>query len=171
MNHTTILAKTDAGLRVLKDRSVPLAPRQRSAFIMFDGKHTLGEVLKALAGMGVETGDVAAMVAAGLLASSGDAPAAVEPAVVAQAALDQAVAAPSPAPASQPASTRSSQDRYRDASAIATELTAGLGLRGFRLNLAVEAAMGLDDLRTLAPKILAAVGPEKYLRLEQALNG
>ena len=61
MNHTTLLAKTDTGLRVLKDRSVPLAPRQRSAFIMFDGKHTLGEVLQALAGMGVVAEDVEAL--------------------------------------------------------------------------------------------------------------
>ncbi|MES2186740.1 MAG: hypothetical protein V4505_19460 [Pseudomonadota bacterium] len=168
MNHTTLLAKTDAGLRVLKDRSVPLAPRQRSAFIMFDGKHTLGEVLQALAGMGVVAGDVETLVEAGLLAPSGEAPAATAEPAVAQAA---AVPPPASAPAPAPASGHSSQDRYREASAIATELTAGLGLRGFRLNLAVEAAMGLDDLRALVPKIRAAVGPEKCTRLEQALNG
>jgi hypothetical protein len=44
-----------------------------------------------------------------------------------------------------------------------------LGLRGFRLNLAVEAASDLDKLKEIAPKIKAAVGPEKYLELENAL--
>jgi hypothetical protein len=32
-----ILVKTDVGQQALKDRSVPLTPRQRSAFILFDG--------------------------------------------------------------------------------------------------------------------------------------
>jgi hypothetical protein len=42
-------------------------------------------------------------------------------------------------------------------------------LRGFRLNLAVEAAGDLDKLKELAPKIREAVGPEKFLELENAL--
>ena len=52
---------------------------------------------------------------------------------------------------------------------IATELTAALGLRGFRLHLAVEGATGFDSLAALAPKIREAVGADKYARLEQAL--
>ena len=40
---------------------------------------------------------------------------------------------------------RSHQDRYIEAKMIATRLTASLGLRGFRLNLAVESAAGFDD--------------------------
>ena len=54
---------------------------------------------------------------------------------------------------------------------MATQLTASLGLRGFRLNLAVEAASGYDDLLALLPKIQAAVGNEKCAGLERALNG
>ena len=41
---------------------------------------------------------------------------------------------------------------------MATQLTAGMGLRGFRLNLAIEGASGYDDLLALLPKIQAAVG-------------
>ena len=36
-----IYAKTETGQQVVKDRSVPLTPRQRSAFILFDGKRTV----------------------------------------------------------------------------------------------------------------------------------
>ena len=36
-----LIVKTDLGHQVMKDRSVPLTPRQRSAFILFDGKRTL----------------------------------------------------------------------------------------------------------------------------------
>jgi hypothetical protein len=69
----------------------------------------------------------------------------------------------------QPAAGRSAQQRYQDAYAVATKLTAGLGLRGFRLNLAVEAAGTYEQLAALAPKIRAAVGDEKAAALEQAL--
>jgi hypothetical protein len=65
---------------------------------------------------------------------------------------------------------RSSQQRYQDAYPIATRLTASLGLRGFRLNLAVEAAGNYEQLGQLAPKIREAVGQEKYAPLEDALN-
>ncbi|XAH25207.1 hypothetical protein AAFF27_08450 [Xylophilus sp. GW821-FHT01B05] len=146
-----ILTKTAVGLRVLKDRSVPLAPRQRSAFILFDGQHSLVEVLQATAGMGVTEQDVSAMVDAGLL----------------EEVLPDVRAVPEPVVAL----SRTSTQRYHDAYAVATALTAELGLRGFRLNLAVEAASGLEELRQLAPKIRDAVGATKFAPLDQALNG
>ena len=42
-----IPAKTPAGLQVLKDRSVALSPRQRTALILIDGKRGIAEVLQA----------------------------------------------------------------------------------------------------------------------------
>jgi hypothetical protein len=53
---------------------------------------------------------------------------------------------------------------------IATQITASLGLRGFRLNLAVEAAMGYEQLCDLLPKLKEAAGEEKTLPLEIALG-
>jgi len=53
---------------------------------------------------------------------------------------------------------------------IATKLTAGLGLRGFRLNLAVEAAQGYEGLLALLPKIQDAVGVKPCVALERALK-
>ena len=53
---------------------------------------------------------------------------------------------------------------------IAIRLTAGLGLRGFRLNLAVEAAGDLDKLKALAPRIKEAVGAEKFRELQSSLD-
>jgi hypothetical protein len=57
----------------LKDRSVPLTPRQRSAFILFDGRRTLAEVLGATSGLGVTMPDVDRLVELGLLAAAQDA--------------------------------------------------------------------------------------------------
>ena len=62
-------------------------------------------------------------------------------------------------------------DRYKDAYPVATALTAELGLRGFRLNLAVEGAGSFADLSALAPKIREAVGDAKFAKLDKALFG
>ena len=74
-----ILVKTDAGQQVLKDRSVPLSPRQRTAFILFDGKRSVDEVLASGTGIGRE--EVDQMVELGLLGpAAGSKPAAPAPA-------------------------------------------------------------------------------------------
>ena len=150
-----ILVKTEAGQQVLKDRSVPLTPRQRSAFIQFDGKRSIDDVLAS--GLGIGREEVEQMVALGLLAPLAGQPPAVAPAVSA-----------APAPAAP--SGRSRQQRYKDAYPIATQLTGSLGLMGFRLNLQVEGTTSYEDLLALAPKIRAAVGAEKAAALDKALN-
>lgn len=159
-----ILVKTEAGQRVLKDRSIALTPRQRTAFILFDGKRSVGEVLES--GMGVSREEIDQMVGQGLLARVGEGAAAV---VAVPEALPVA-AAPKPA-ADVPEAARSDQQRYKDAYPIATQLTGSLGLRGFRLNLAVEGTSNCEQLLELFPKIQAAVGPEKASALERALRG
>ena len=161
-----ILFKTEAGQRAIKDRSVTVTPRQRSAFILFDGKRSMDEVVAA--GLGVTREDVEQMVALGLLVpADGTAP------VVQTAAAPSpaAAAAPSPVPADTPAAApMSHQQRYQAAYPIATKLTAALGLRGFKLNLAVEAAANWEELVGLAPKIRAAVGTDRAVELDRALG-
>lgn len=150
------VVKTETGLKVLKDRSVSLSPRQRSAFILFDGQRSVEEVLAATEAMGVTAQDIAYLMEAGLLEDLGGSPAPVAPPAVMQ----------QPAP-----SAEDLQARYQMAYPIATRLTAGLGLRGFRLNLAIEAANSYEKLRDLAPKIREAVGDDQYRELERALRG
>ena len=156
-----ILVKTPSGQQTLKDRSVPLSPRQRSAFILFDGKRSVDEVLAN--GMGIAREDIDQMVALGLLEPVEGSAA---PAVAGSAPAETA----KPAAPAAGASGRSKQQRYKDAYPIATQLTGSLGLMGFRLNLQVEGTTGYDDLVALAPKIRAAVGPEKAAALDKALN-
>ena len=161
-----IYSKTETGRQVVKDRSVPLTPRQRSAFILFDGKRTVDGVLAATAGMGVTAEDIQFMADSGLLAVVEGA-AAVAPAPAPVAAQATAVQAAAPAVVR---SSRTNQERYQDAYPIATALTANMGLRGFRLNLAVEGAGSYEKLLELSPKIREAVGDEKFARLDRALN-
>ena len=61
--------------------------------------------------------------------------------------------------------------RYQAAYPLATQLTATLGLRGFKLNLAVERADGYTGLRDLFSKIEAAVGADRAAALRAALAG
>lgn len=162
-----IYIKTETGQQVVKDRSVALTPRQRSAFILFDGKRSVDGVLAATAGMGVTLEDIQFMADRGLLA--------VVEGAVAAAPMARATPAPAVAPVQAPApvvvrSSRTDQERYQDAYPIATALTANMGLRGFRLNLAVEGAGSYEKLLELSPKIRDAVGDEKFARLDRALN-
>ncbi len=158
-----IFVKTPEGQQALKERhgaAAALAPRQRTAFILFDGKRSVDEVLAATAAMGITAQDVQAMVDGGLLAPSEDGGSVVP----------QAAGAPEHAAAHEQAGAGpSNMERYQQAYQIAIQLTAGLGLRGFRLNLAVEGASGFEQLAELAPRIRDAVGEAKYASLQKAL--
>lgn len=142
------LAKTDAGLRSLKDRQGGLPPRQRAALILFDGQRSLEDVLAATSPGGVTREDIEHLVALGLVA-------------------ELPVGTPSFSDSGPGGIDR---DRYLQAYAIATALTAELGPKWGSLNLAVEAAGNLEELEALAPGIRSAVGPLKFAALEAALK-
>ena len=146
-----ILAKTPAGQLALKDRSLPLSMRQRAALILVDGKRSVENILQST---DAAAEDIAHLRSLQLVDVAGGAPA----------AANEANAVP------ELPTVRSAQERYAAAYPIATRLTAGLGLFGVRLNLAVEGATCYEDLVALAPKILEAVGVEKFKPLHRALH-
>jgi hypothetical protein len=153
--------KTEEGQLAFKARSTLLSARQRSAFILFDSSKSVDQVLAATVGLGITRDDIDYLVQQGFLATVGPA----RPV----SASDDAHGEPDALQA-MPVSVRSPQERYIAAMPIATKLTASLGLRGFRLNLAVEAANGVDGLLALLPKIKDAVGAKSCVALEQALK-
>ena len=154
-----IYAKTEAGQQALKDRSL-LTPRQRSAFILFDGKRSVPQVLEATAGLGVTAEELVQLVELGFLTPS-------------QQSIEKAAAATAHAAAvvARQEDSDAGNDRYKKAYPLAAQLTGTLGLRGFRLNLAVEGAADVEALRALLPKIKEAVGAGKCSELEQDLTG
>ena len=165
-----VLVKTQAGQEALKNRHGSLSSRQRSAFILFDGKRTTQEVLAATAAMGITADDVQTMIAQGLLVSLSGQPATVDTSGASSQAAGGASATDLGTVATPiEGSGRTPQERYQAAYPIATALTAGLGLRGFRLNLSVEGTGSFDDLAALAPKIREAVGDAKFDQLYKAL--
>lgn len=176
----TIYVKTEAGQRAFKERSSAISTRQRAAFILIDGKRPMQQVIDATAGMGITSADFDHLLSQGyvalvdasageVLAPSVATPAAGQTSATTQSPLPAVVAgtstqAASSGPVLQPDAL------YRRAYPIATQLTSSLGLRGMRLNLAVESARGYDDLLALVPRIREAVGPVKCAALEQALR-
>lgn len=165
-----LLVKTQAGQDLFKERRGGWTLRQRAAFILFDGKRVAAEVLAATAPMGITPEDVHAMVAQGLLAPAAAQAVAGPELTVAHGDLSGSKRSKR-SKLSEEASGRSSTERYQAAYPVAAELTASLGLRGFRLNLAVEGAGSFADLAALAPRIRQAVGDVPFTRLDQALFG
>lgn len=155
-----IPVKTELGQRVLKDRSIPLTVRQRSMFILMDGKRSAAEILALAGSTGFTQGDMDQLIELGLIQDA-------QPQVTANAAASALKIKQSQESFSQ----RTPQQRYLDAYPIAIRLTAELGLRGFFLNMSVEGAGNYEDLVQLAPKIKEAVGSQKFAPLEQALWG
>ena len=141
-----VLNKTPLGQQAFKERSAQLAGKLRSAFLLFDGRRTVPEVLNLTQSLGVTAQDIEALQQAGLLQAM--------------------TAAPHP---EATRSARTPQERYRDAYPLAVSLTGKLGLPGFRLNLSVEAATSYEALAAVAPKIKEAVGPAAFTPLAQAL--
>ena len=182
--------KTEVGQLALHDRASPLSRRQRSAFIMFDGRRSVSDVLRLTAGLGVTEDDIAQMrrlayleendALSGYFSATHPQPTqppslypefdeSIRPPVEQRVMLNSVL--PGPAQAGHGAMpSADAQGIYLRAYPIATRLTSGLGLRGFLLNLAVESAGSLEKLRELAPKIGAAVGPIKFRELEDALR-
>jgi hypothetical protein len=62
--------KTEAGQKAFKERSPLFLPRQRTAFIMFDGHKSVEHIMKATVGLGLTEADVQTMVDNGFLASA-----------------------------------------------------------------------------------------------------
>lgn len=141
--------KTEQGQQAFKSRSAQLSGKLRSAYLLFDGKRSVQDVLKATQGLGVGLQDIEALLLAGFLVAP--------------------VAYAEPLPQMVSPVLRTPQERYRDAYPLAVALTGKLGLSGFRLNLSVEGATGYEQLAAVAPKIKEAVGPQAYAPLEQAL--
>ena len=157
-------SKSEAGQQAFKSRSELFSARQRSAFILFDGVKTNAQVLAATAGLGITLDDIDYLVKQGFLeASLKNLPSPLTATSIEAVSVDEA--------SNDSVSTRSPQERYRDAMPLATKVTASLGLRGFRLNLAVEAASGYEDLLVLLPKIQVLAGAKACIELERALKG
>ena len=146
-----IYVKTAAGRLALKERSETMPRKYHFPFLMCDGVRDAADILVASAQHGFTSIDLYQMVQLGFIE-----PASVEH--VAAAPLQQAQDAPA-AIAPENVATTLNAALFIQAEHLATSITAKLGLRGFRLNMAVERTNNLADLKALLPQIEEAAGP------------
>ena len=147
------LTKTEIGIQAMRNRSVPLTPRQRGAFMLCDSRFTKERVLANAKMAGVTNGDIQYLVEHGLVAEVLD---------------EQELAAEKTA---QQFQDRPQMQRFQEAYPMAVQLSSGLGLKGFRLNMAVEKCGSYTELCGVAPAIKAAVDPKQFAPLEAVLFG
>ena len=156
-----LYVKTDAGKDAIKSHNNLLSSKQRSGLILINGERRLEDILKMVGGIGFTMDDVSQLVELGLIV---ELPASAP-------TISTLVKLAAAEPLGGFVEIDVAQSRYKLAYPLATHLTAGMGLRGFRLNLAVEAAGSYSQLVQLFPKIKDAAGAEKSKALEDALRG
>lgn len=137
----------------MRDRSVPLTARQRGAFILCDSRYPKERVLANARMAGVTETDLQYLIERGLVADVPD---------------EQELAAQK---AAQEFRDRPAMQRFQEAYPLAVKLSGSLGLKGFRLNMAVEKCGTYEELCKVALELKAAVTPEVFQPLESTLFG
>lgn len=164
------LRKTQSGHAAFKSRAIDFSPSQRAAYILFDGLRETSRVLEQTGGIGFSMDDVEHLMALGFLEDAGPTPTGAVRAVgVGDTVGGVVLQAFVPTPDTDSADF-DPHAAYHAAYPLATKLAAGLGMRGFMLNLAVERATSYEELVVVAPKLRDAVGEEKFTSLRKALG-
>lgn len=140
MNPGEIYAKTDEGVRELKERQRNLPIALRSLLIMIDGNRTVGEVLARARALRVDASAVAALEREGLIAKRFSAPSAAESHTVPAARSEDEV------------------QRFLDAQQqMSDAINANLGFRGYLMMMRLQRASNLRDLHDLVPDLAQAL--------------
>ena len=165
--------KTELGQRAFKEHSKDLTAKQRTTFIMVDGKKDVSELYTLLSAIGVSSEDINKLIDLGYIEEETGPDKGVQtaPKLAQTVGVALASTAPIPATSHEPLTAQVEQERYQKAYLVACKLTSSLGLRGFRMNMAVEGAGSYRDLLEIAPRIREAVGDAKYIDLHKALSG
>ena len=172
---TLILKKTDKGLEALRTRDPALPKHLRTAFILFDGNKSVGQVMSLLPTTSpalLELEDIMRMVQAGWLEllKPSFAPRVPAPSAPVVATVRATPAATSVSTASTPAAAITNHgERYLQAYALLGVLTGEMGLRGFRLQMSVEKAADYHGLVALLPKLRTAIEAKKLRPVEKIL--
>jgi hypothetical protein len=167
--HIVAVKKTALGSQVMKDRSVALSAQQRSALVLCDGKRNAEDVVRMTAGLGVMLKDIQVLVELGLVEMMDDL-AASNASPAAQTANSEALAMQV---VSMTAASTPIENNIDFSAALnaAITLCAGLGFKGFGLNMALTGVDTLEKLQKLAPEIRRAAGDAKYKSLHLLIFG
>jgi hypothetical protein len=147
MEMSEIFAKTDLGVREIKERQLDLPLPLRSLLIIIDGQRTVADVLDKTRALGLDERAIEKLAVDGLIA----------PKFVARTDAANDVI--------QPQRTDDEVERYRKAQRMISDAINGhLGLRGYGLMMRLQKAGNLRDLyallRDVAEALVKRVGVE-----------
>ena len=137
MNPDEIYAKTEEGLREIKERTHNLPTSLRSLLIMVDGNRTVAEVLDRARAVRADATAFATLERVGLIARRFGAPSSTG----------------APSSGSDDEINRFAAARRQIDEAIGTHL----GLRGYSMTMRVKRAQNLRDLKDLLPELAQAL--------------
>lgn len=162
-----VLKKTDKGLEALRTRDPALPKRLRTAFILFDGQKSVAQVLRLLPGApnGIALSDITDMLQSGWLVLLNPSTAPEMPARGLEVSSDTAAALA----ALQHSGVPDHAQRYQQAYSMVMAIVGQMGLRGFRLQLALEKASGYDDLVAMLPRLRTAIDAAQMRPIEKVL--
>lgn len=159
--NTAIYDKTDKGRTEIATRSQHLAPRLRTLLLLIDGRRSEQELLANVAGLGLTEAALADLLAQEYIVLSRSyaaLPAIVDdimPQAAAPAVIDSAAGT---AQAATPVVSMDAAQRYQSVYNFYTKtIKSTIGLRGFTLQMKVEKAGTIGDLRELRQPYLDAV--------------
>jgi len=149
--NTSIYDKTAKGREEIATRRDGLAPRLRSLLVLIDGRRTEEELLRNVAGLGLAIAAVHELLAGEYIVLS-----------TSYASMAEAPAEP-PAPEPEPEPPAATQVRqFQSVYQFYNQtIKSTIGLRGFTLQLKVEKASSVDELRQLRAPYLEAVQKAK----------
>ena len=158
-----IYVKTELGRLALKERAEAMPRKFHFPFMMCDGLREHSDILQAGLSTGFLQSDLDQMVALGFIQ--------LAPSKAPKIEAARPVEAPSGVTQSQ-AKLPSQHDAnvFLEASSLATALSSQLGLRGFRLNMAVQSASNLSDLQALVPQLEKILGVKPVKPLADLLT-
>jgi len=140
MNQGEIYAKTEEGVRELKERKRNLPIALRSVLIMVDGNRTVAEVLERARALRVDVDALATLERAGLIAKRFSAPSSADPSA-----------------ASAPRSESEIQQFLAAQKQLSNAINEHLGFRGYMMIMRLQRANNLRDLHDLLPDFAKAM--------------
>lgn len=149
--NTSIYDKTAKGREEIAKRGHQLAPRLRTLLVLIDGRKTEEELLRNVAGLGLTAGALSELLAGEFIVLSTSYVSLVEAPAEAPPEPE-----PEPVPVQLPpaAQVQQFQSLYNFYNKT---IKSTIGLRGFTLQLKVEKASSVDELRELRMPYLEAV--------------
>lgn len=155
---TSIFDKTDKGREEIATRKYHLASRLRTLLVLIDGKKNSDELLKKLAGMGLDETSVAELQRDGFIHET---------------STEGIQASPTSATTNDPASNPlpPGQNQFEAIYHFYNEtIKSTVGLRGYPLQLKVERANSIEDFRKLRQHYLEVVQKAKGHEMARSLR-